>query len=146
MMVAQQTMPDPHIDVVVHDTPPASGVGVPLLLPLPPPLLLPPASSPASVGLFAGAGLLLELQATANATAVAPDRAHKIIEFFILKTSLLRLGETQAALVLPSGAVSYPSPLSLECRKSETMWSARWLAMEKARRKPSLKRGARRAT
>jgi hypothetical protein len=45
----------------------------------------------------AGAGLL-ELHATTKATAAAPDIDHKIIEFFILKTSLLSLGDTQAAL------------------------------------------------
>jgi hypothetical protein len=72
---------------------------VPPLLLLPPPLLLPPSVPPPSP-VFEAAGLLLELQATAKATAAAPDTDHKIIEFFILKTSLLSLGETQAALSL----------------------------------------------
>jgi len=102
MMVAQQTMPVPHADVVVQLTPPSMPpLELPPLEPLPPPLLLAvPVSSgvPESVG-AAGGLLLLEPQATANETAAQPDTAHKIIEFFILKTSLLSLGEPQAARV-----------------------------------------------
>jgi hypothetical protein len=116
LMLPQQTWPVAHIDAFVHTTPPES-VAEPLLLPLPPPLLLAvPVSSPPSVA-AAGAGLLLELQATANATAAALETDHKIIEFFILETSLLSLGEPQAACVSPSYAVSCPSPLSVKCRK-----------------------------
>jgi hypothetical protein len=101
MIVAQQTMPEPHADVVVQLTPPSVP---PLELPppelLPPPLLLAVASvgDPESVG-AAGGLLLLEPQATASETAAQPDTAHKIIEFFILKTSLLSLEEPQAARV-----------------------------------------------
>jgi hypothetical protein len=114
LMLPQQTMPAPHADVVRHSgAASAAGVPPPLLLLSVPPLLLDVASSgvPESVGVT-GAGLLLELQATANEIAAQPETAHKIIAFFILKTSLLSLGETHAARVWGPWAVSYPSPLS----------------------------------
>jgi hypothetical protein len=136
MMVAQHTIPVPQLDDVRHI---AASVAAPLLLPLPPPLLLavPVSSGPASVG-AAGAGLLLELQATANATAAALETDHKIIEFFILETSLLSLGEPQAACVSPSYAVSYPSPVSGRCRKSAPWWALRAPTLENAVRRPPL--------
>jgi hypothetical protein len=109
----QQTMPVPHVDVVRHCV--AAGAESE-----PPPLLLPPLSSlavassgvPESVAGVTGALLLLELQATAKEIAAQPETAHKIIAFFILKTSLLSLGETHAARVWGRWAVSYSSPLS----------------------------------
>jgi len=88
----------------------ASGSVVPLLLPLPLPLLLPPSSVvtivPESIGAVAAGVLLLELQAAAKATALTPDTAHKVIEFFIVETSLLSLCDPQAARVCGQVAVS----------------------------------------
>jgi hypothetical protein len=120
MVVAQQTCPDGHMDLSVQ-------VGAiiimaaslpPLLLAVPP--LLELSAVDASVVVVVVAGLLLDPQATASETAAQPDTAHKIIEFFILKTSLLSLCAPQAARVLDRAAVSYPSPLSERHRKYET--------------------------
>jgi hypothetical protein len=81
----------------------AMAASLPPLLPLPP---LEPESVPESVSAAGVVGLLLELQATANATAAEPETAHKIIEFFILETSLLSLCDVQAARVRGRTAVS----------------------------------------
>jgi hypothetical protein len=105
-VLAQQTCPVGQVAALVHV---AAGAAS-----LPPPLLLPPLSSlavassgvPESVGVVAAGGLLLELQATAKEIAAQPETAHKIIAFFILKTSLLSLGETHAARVWGRWAVS----------------------------------------
>jgi hypothetical protein len=120
MTVAQQTCPDGHMDAFIQVTPPIASAP-PELLPLLPPLLEAPVSSiDASVAGGGVVGLLLDPQATASETAAPLDTAHKIIEFFILKTSLLSLCVPQAARVLDRAAVSYPSPLSERHRKYET--------------------------
>ena len=112
-VLAQQTCPVGQVAALVHVAAGVASLPPPLLLLSVPPLLLDVASSgvPESVGVT-GAGLLLELQATAKEIAAQPETAHKIIAFFILKTSLLSLGETHAARVWGRTAVSYPSPLS----------------------------------
>ncbi len=102
LRVTQQTWPPVQVveSAQVRPVPIiASVAATPPLLLLPLLLLLVLPSSPASVPGVAAGGVLLELQATASATAAEPDSANKIIEFFILKTSLLRLCDEQAALV-----------------------------------------------
>jgi hypothetical protein len=120
MTVAQQTWPFAQPAAFMHATPDMASAPPELLLPLLLPLEeLLSSGVDASVVVAGVAGLLLDPQATASETAAQPDRAHKIIEFFILKTSLLSLCVPQAARVLDRAVVSYPSPLSERHRKCE---------------------------
>jgi hypothetical protein len=83
----------------------------PLLLPLPP-LLLASSVVPASTG--GVAGVLLELQATAKATAAEPETAHKMIEFFILKNVPPQSGRL-AVCKLPASGPGWLSHVRPRC-------------------------------